>query len=128
MSTRSGGTTGNPTMKQRAREAASTALLEAAEHVAAERGVDLAAQLGPQSAPAGQQAMIQGMVDRLAAQLKAQPRDLDGWIRLMRSRMVLGDPASASGALRDGLAAFSHSAPVQTKLRDAAKAMGVSGA
>jgi AcrR family transcriptional regulator len=40
VSTRSGGTTGNPTMKQRAREAASTALLEATEHVAAERGID----------------------------------------------------------------------------------------
>ena len=96
--------------------------------VAAERGIDLTAQLGPQAVPAGQQAMIQGMVDRLAAQLKAQPRDADGWIRLMRSRMVLGDPASASGALRDSLAAFSDSAPTQTKLRDAAKAMGVSGA
>jgi len=96
--------------------------------VAAERGVDLAAQFGPQAAPAGQQAMIRGMVDRLAAQLKAQPRDADGWIRLMRSRMVLGDPASASGALRDGLAAFSDSAPTQTKLRDAAKSMGVPGA
>ena len=96
--------------------------------VAAERGIDLTAQLGPQAVPAGQQAMIQGMVDRLAAQLKAQPRDADGWIRLMRSRMVLGDPASASGALRDSLAAFSDSAPTQTKLRDAAKSMGVPGA
>ena len=96
--------------------------------VAAERGVDLAAQIGPQTVPAGQQAMIQAMVDRLATQLKAQPRDADGWIRLMRSRMVLGDPASASGALREGLAAFTDSAPIQTKLRDAAKAMGISGA
>ena len=40
MSARSGGTGSNPTMKQRAREAASTALLEATEHVAAERGID----------------------------------------------------------------------------------------
>ncbi len=96
--------------------------------VAAERGVDLAAQLGPAAVPVGQQAMVKGMVDRLAARLKAQPRDADGWIRLMRSRLVLGDPASASAALRDGLAAFADSAPVQAKLRDAAKSMGVSGA
>jgi len=96
--------------------------------VAAERGIDLAAQLGPQAGPTGQQAMIQGMVDRLAAQLKSQPRDADGWVRLMRSRMVLGDPASASGALRDGLSVFQDSAPIQAKLHDAARAMGVPGA
>jgi cytochrome c-type biogenesis protein CcmH len=96
--------------------------------VAAERGVDLKAQLGPQAAPAGQAEMIRGMVDRLAARLKAQPRDADGWIRLMRARVVLGDPTAASAALRDGLAAFGDSLPSQAKLRDAAKAMGVSGA
>jgi cytochrome c-type biogenesis protein CcmH len=96
--------------------------------VAAERGFDLAAQLGPATTPAGQRAMIEAMVDRLAAQLKAQPRDPDGWIRLIRSRMVLGDPASASEALHDGLAAFGDSAPTQARLRDAAKAVGVSGA
>jgi cytochrome c-type biogenesis protein CcmH len=96
--------------------------------VAAERGLDLAAQLGPREIPARQQALIRGMVDRLAAQLKAQPRDADGWVRLMRSRMVLGDAASASVALHDGLEAFSDSAPIQGKLRDAAKAMGVTGA
>jgi cytochrome c-type biogenesis protein CcmH len=72
--------------------------------------------------------MIRGMVDRLAARLKAQPRDADGWIRLMRARVVLGDPTAASAALRDGLAAFGDSLPSQAKLRDAAKAMGVSGA
>ncbi|MEO8843848.1 MAG: helix-turn-helix domain-containing protein [Kofleriaceae bacterium] len=40
MSGRSDDRTANPTMKQRAREAASTALLEAAEHVASERGIE----------------------------------------------------------------------------------------
>jgi cytochrome c-type biogenesis protein CcmH len=97
-------------------------------NLAAERGVDLTAQFGPHAPPAGQAAMIRGMVDRLAAQLKAQPRDADGWVRLMRSRIVLGEPTAASAALRDGLAAFSDSARIQTRLRDAAKAMGVPGA
>jgi cytochrome c-type biogenesis protein CcmH len=96
--------------------------------VAAERGVDLSAELGAPAPPSGQAAMIRGMVDQLAARLKAQPRDADGWIRLMRSRMVLGEPAAASAALRDGLAAFDDSAPSQSRLREAAKAMGVSGA
>ena len=36
-----------------------------------------------------------GMVDRLASRLRQNPRDADGWIRLMRSRMVLNEPAAA---------------------------------
>ncbi len=70
-------------------------------------------------------AMIRAMVDRQAAQLKAQPRDAEGWIRLMRSRMVLGDPAAASAALRDALAAFAGDPATQAKLRGAGAAMGV---
>jgi cytochrome c-type biogenesis protein CcmH len=98
------------------------------QRVATERGIDLTARLGAPAVPAAQQAMIRAMVDRLAAQLRAQPKDADGWIRLMRSRMVLGESAEAAGALRDGLAAFADSAVTQARLRDAAKAMGVSGA
>jgi len=41
---------------------------------------------------AQQQAMIRNMVDGLAAKLKANPNDPDGWVELMRARMVLGDP------------------------------------
>jgi cytochrome c-type biogenesis protein CcmH len=52
------------------------------------------------------QAMIRAMVDQLAARLKAQPADADGWIRLMRARMVLGDTAAATAARREALAAF----------------------
>jgi cytochrome c-type biogenesis protein CcmH len=70
-------------------------------------------------------AMIRAMVDRQAAQLKAHPRDADGWLRLMRSRMVLGDPAAASAALRDALAAFAGDPAAQARLRAAGTAMGV---
>jgi cytochrome c-type biogenesis protein CcmH len=95
--------------------------------VAADRGVNLASQL-PDAAPAGRNAMIQAMVERLAARLKAQPRDADGWIRLMRSRMVLGDVPAASKALGDGLSAFADSPTTQARLRAAAAAMGVPSA
>lgn len=35
--------------------------------------------------------MIRGMVEKLAVQLKANPNDADGWVRLGRSYGVLGD-------------------------------------
>jgi len=70
--------------------------------------------------------MVRAMVDGLAARLRQNPRDADGWIRLMRSRMVLNDPAAARAALRSGLAAFAGDAAVQARLRDAARELGIS--
>ncbi len=76
--------------------------------------------------PPGQQdAMVRGMVDSLAAKLKANPQDADGWLRLMRARMVLNDRAAATQALRDGLAAFPSDKAVQAKLGDGARTLGV---
>jgi cytochrome c-type biogenesis protein CcmH len=40
--------------------------------------------------PGDQQAMIRGMVDGLAARLKENPDDREGWLRLGRSYAVLG--------------------------------------
>jgi cytochrome c-type biogenesis protein CcmH len=64
--------------------------------------------------PAGDRdQMIAGMVDGLAAKLKADPRNLDGWLRLIRSRVVLNqqaqakaDLATARGALASDKAAL----------------------
>ena len=39
-------------------------------------------------------AKIRSMVDGLANRLKDSPRDAEGWIRLMRSRIVLGERGS----------------------------------
>src|SRR5579871_2661335 len=41
--------------------------------------------------PAEQHAMIEHMVEGLAVRLKANPHDIDGWMRLMHARMVLGE-------------------------------------
>lgn len=78
--------------------------------------------------PSQQDQMVRAMVDGLAARLRQNPRDADGWIRLMRSRMVLHDPAAAAEALRAGLAAFPNDAATQTRLRGAARELGVPGA
>jgi cytochrome c-type biogenesis protein CcmH len=43
--------------------------------------------------------MIRNMVDGLAARLEKQPRDFEGWSRLIRSRTVLGEMDKAKTAL-----------------------------
>ena len=79
--------------------------------------------------PAGdQQAMIHSMVDRLAARLKANPKDADGWVSLMRARMVLGDQAAATAAYRDAAKAFAGAPGEQAMLSQAARQLGVPGA
>jgi cytochrome c-type biogenesis protein CcmH len=78
------------------------------------------------SIPPGQQdEMVQGMVTRLADRLKANPKDADGWIRLMRARMVLGETGKATEALSSGRAAFPGDAATQGRLTQAAQELGV---
>jgi cytochrome c-type biogenesis protein CcmH len=48
--------------------------------------------------PAQQAATIRSMVDRLAARLKQDGSDLDGWVRLVRSYKVLGESDKANTA------------------------------
>ena len=69
--------------------------------------------------------MVRAMVDGLAARLRQNPRDADGWIRLMRSRMVLHDENAAREALRSGLTAFQGDAATQGRLREAANQLGI---
>jgi cytochrome c-type biogenesis protein CcmH len=53
-----------------------------------------------------QQAMIQGMVQGLAARLKENPNDAQGWARLIRSYAVLGDRAKMNAALDEARRIF----------------------
>jgi cytochrome c-type biogenesis protein CcmH len=77
---------------------------------------------------AQQQAMIRNMVDGLAARLKANPNDPDGWVELMRARMVLGDPAAATAAYQAARKAFATTPDRLTMVSQAAKQLGVPGA
>ncbi len=115
---------------------------EFVQRVAAQRGVDVNAELGPPAPgpskaqvdaasnmpPADQQAMIAGMVDGLAARLKANPKDPDGWVRLMRSRMVLGQPDQAASAYKQALAAFAPGSAERKSIDAAARGLAVPGA
>ncbi len=74
---------------------------------------------------AGRAAFIKGMVDNLAAKLAANPRDADGWIRLIRARQVMGDSAAAKSALSQGRAAFADDPATAKSIGDAAAALGI---
>ncbi len=81
-----------------------------------------------QMAPGDQQAMIHNMVEGLAARLKANPRDADGWVNLMRARMVLNDQKAATAAYNDARKAFSGAPSEQAMITQSARQLGVPGA
>ena len=79
--------------------------------------------------PAGdQQAMIQNMVEGLAQRLKANPKDPNGWVRLMRARMVLNQPDAASAAFHEALKTYAGDTNQQAAFKDAAHQLAVPGA
>ncbi|HEY1710049.1 MAG TPA: c-type cytochrome biogenesis protein CcmI [Rhizomicrobium sp.] len=120
------------------------------ERTAQQRHLDISKQLPPaqvqrnaggQSSPTPDQmaaaaqmpdgdrnAMIHGMVDKLATELKQNPRDADGWVRLMRARMVLGEDAAAADAYRAAQSVFAQSPTDLAALGQAAHSLGVPGA
>lgn len=65
---------------------------------------DIAAAEGMSAGDRGE--MIQGMVASLEQKLKDDPKNFEGWMRIIRSYSVLGDKEKATGALKQGLAAF----------------------
>jgi cytochrome c-type biogenesis protein CcmH len=75
--------------------------------------------------PSQQDQMVRGMVEGLATRLRQNPHDEQGWMRLMRSRMVLNDPTQARTALNQALAAFQNDAAAQGRLRTAAQNLGI---
>jgi cytochrome c-type biogenesis protein CcmH len=77
-------------------------------------------------APSDRTAMIRGMVDRLADRLDQSPRDVDGWIRLIRSRKVLGDDEVAEQTLRRALDIFKDAPEQQDKISAAGRELGLS--
>lgn len=71
------------------------------------------------------QAMIEGMVDQLAERLISQPDDVDGWIKLIRSRLVLQDQPAAIAAYESARDAFKGSPEKSTLVEQAAKTLGL---
>ncbi|MGP0094455.1 MAG: c-type cytochrome biogenesis protein CcmI [Xanthobacteraceae bacterium] len=79
------------------------------------------------AATPGQDQMIRGMVERLAARLRQDGSDVDGWVRLVRSYMVLGDSEKAHAALTDARRALQTDPDKLRRLDDGAKSLGIDG-
>ncbi|MET0221339.1 MAG: c-type cytochrome biogenesis protein CcmI [Tardiphaga sp.] len=72
-------------------------------------------------------AMVRGMVDRLATRLKQDGSDVEGWLRLVRAYMVLGDRDKARGAQADARQAVGADSERLRQLNDGLKSIGLDG-
>jgi cytochrome c-type biogenesis protein CcmH len=72
-------------------------------------------------------AMIRGMVERLAGRLKQNGDDVEGWLRLIRAYMVMGDRDKAKGALTDARQALANNAERLRQLNEGLKLLGLDG-
>ena len=75
--------------------------------------------------PEQRMSMINQMVDGLAQRLKENGNDLKGWLRLMRSYMVLGKPDEARQALADARKAFDGNGEALGQIDAFAKTLGL---
>ena len=72
-------------------------------------------------------AMIRGMVERLAVRLKQNGDDVEGWLRLVRAYMVMGDRDKAKGALTEAREAVANDAERLRQLNEGLKNLGLDG-
>jgi cytochrome c-type biogenesis protein CcmH len=75
----------------------------------------------------GREAMIRGMVERLANRLKQNGDDVEGWLRLVRAYLVMGDREKARGALADARQAVANDAERLRELNEGLKKLGLDG-
>ncbi|MCQ0987610.1 c-type cytochrome biogenesis protein CcmI [Jiella marina] len=72
------------------------------------------------------QAMIEGMVAQLAARLKDNPEDVEGWKRLIRSYTVLGQTEAAREALAEASQTFAADSAGGREIAAFAEEIGLS--
>lgn len=71
--------------------------------------------------------MIRDMVERLANRLKQNGDDVEGWLRLVRAYMVMGDRDKARDALLDARQAVTKDAEHLRRLNEGLKNLGLDG-
>jgi cytochrome c-type biogenesis protein CcmH len=73
------------------------------------------------------EAMIRSMVERLATRLRQNGDDVEGWLRLVRAYMVMGDRDKAKGAEADARQAVANDAERLKQLNEGLKNLGLDG-
>ncbi|HXW23261.1 MAG TPA: c-type cytochrome biogenesis protein CcmI [Xanthobacteraceae bacterium] len=71
--------------------------------------------------------MVLSMVERLAARLKQDGSDADGWIMLVRSYKVLGDAERMKGAIADARRALAGEPDKLNRFEQGVKSLGIEG-
>jgi cytochrome c-type biogenesis protein CcmH len=69
--------------------------------------------------------MISGMVERLAGRLAEDGKDLEGWLKLARAYVVLGEPDKARAALASARENFAGDAEASGQIDEAARTLGL---
>ena len=77
--------------------------------------------------PDQRNAMIRGMVARLAERLNRDGSDVEGWLRLVRSYMVLGEPDKARAAVGEARRALAADPGKLQRLDELVKGLGLEG-
>jgi cytochrome c-type biogenesis protein CcmH len=85
--------------------------------------VAAAADLGPEQ----RLTMIRGMVDKLSDRLHQDGTDLEGWLRLVRSYMVLGERDKARAAAGDARRALESDPEKLRQINQLVKGLGLEG-
>jgi cytochrome c-type biogenesis protein CcmH len=71
--------------------------------------------------------MIRGMVGKLADRLKQNGDDVEGWQRLVRAYMVLGERDKAQAAAADAKRALASNPDKLRRIEDMIKNLGIEG-
>jgi cytochrome c-type biogenesis protein CcmH len=78
-------------------------------------------------APEQRDQMVRGMVERLAGRLRADGSDVEGWLRLVRAYMVLGERDRARAAVSDAHRALTNDPEKLRRLESGVKDLGFEG-
>ncbi len=71
--------------------------------------------------------MVRGMVERLAERLSREGSDVEGWLRLVRAYMVLGDRDKAANAANDARKALAGEPDKLRRVEELAEGLGLKG-
>lgn len=113
------------------RQVVAQALAQTGENQAGDAGKmeptgEAAADAAASMSEEDRNAMIETMVAGLDERLRNDPLDEDGWMKLMRSYLVLGRKEQAEGALKRGVEAFGGESEQARKLAAFGESLGLS--